>query len=88
MGLADIFKSKEYKRKINELTVQNERLSEDVAELKNVQMSIQQMSLMDIEIEITKKDLTYDRAGFEGAIRSTEYPHKKIIAKLFFGMEL
>ena len=55
MGLADIFKSKEYKRKINELTVQNERLSEDVAELKNVQMSIQQMSLMDIEIEITKK---------------------------------
>ena len=40
------------------------------------------------EIEITKKDLTYDRAGFEGAIRSTEYPHKKIIAKLFFGMEL
>ena len=40
------------------------------------------------EIEITKKDLTYDRQGFEGAIRSTEYPHKKIITKLFFGMEL
>ncbi|MFA0816225.1 MAG: metallophosphoesterase [Anaerofustis sp.] len=40
------------------------------------------------EIEIEKKDLIYDRDSFMNTVRKTNYPHKEIVARLFFGFEV
>lgn len=54
MGLTDIFKVKDYKQQLEQMAVQNEQLRMDYQKLQEVQLNVQQMSFLELEVEITK----------------------------------
>lgn len=67
MALLDVLKVKEYKSQIENLIFENDKLNNDLTQLRGVSLSAEQMSLMELQVEINNK--THEKEELEAALQ-------------------
>lgn len=77
MGLTDIFKVKDYKLQVEKLFIENKKLNEDFIKLKEVQLNIQQMTLMELQTEIDSRTHEKEELEKEIQLMRTEVSEKQ-----------